>query len=182
MQSYSVLETGQGTEAPQPSHLWHQSQERAFRPTDGIYRGLVPVSPDVALTRFAVLVKRVLKDLHDRGLSDDEIVDLTGVGKSTFHRWQSRQFGASGPQPQKVRAFFDGAGVAVKHAYDALGWVPDDETPAQPEPDIPPEVRELLRRLRDPNVPRKEREFIQETLRSLIARRTPAQGAAKPAR
>jgi len=182
MQSRSVTETCQGSGAAQLSHTWHLSQERVSGPMDGIYGDLVPVSRDVGFMRFAVLVRRTLTDAHDRGLSDEDIEQMTGVGKSTFHRWQKRQFGASGPQAQKVSAFFNGLGVPVKHAFDALGYGPDDEAPETPEPEIPTEVRELLRQLNDPNVPKREKEFIREHLRMLISRRDRRSGTAKPHR
>lgn len=157
----------------------YQAREQECRPIFGIYLGVVPVSRSVANDRFARLVKRVLDAAHERGLTDKDIAKMTGVGTSTFHRWQSNQIGASGPQPEKVRQFFEGLGVQVKVAFDMLGWASNEVVAAEPEPDIPPDVKELLRRLRDPNVPKREKEFIAETIKSLIARPRPNVGAAK---
>jgi hypothetical protein len=50
----------------------------------------VVVSRDVARANFGAFVRRTLRAAHDRGLTDDAIARVTGVGDSTFHRWDGR--------------------------------------------------------------------------------------------
>jgi len=117
------------------------------------------------------MVAELLIEAHERGLTDQEIETLTTVSTSTFHRWKGGKLGVNGPNPEKVRAFFVGLGKDPAVAYEALGWTVAGETQVASEPEIPAHVRELLRRLRDPNVDDREKDFITETLKSLVARR-----------
>jgi transcriptional regulator with XRE-family HTH domain len=137
------------------------------------YRVAVAVSKDVANAHFAAFVRRQLAAARARGMRDSDIEKATGITNSTFHRWQRGEFGKTGPSAEAVRKFCDGLEIPRKQAADILGWSAEDAPREAPEPELPPEIRELLRRLRDPNVPRREKEFISETLKSLIARTVP---------
>lgn len=74
------------------------------------------------------------------------------------------------PELEKVRAFCEGLGVSVVGAMTALGLNPAARDNPEPEPPMPPEIRRVLRLLADPNVPDKDKVFLQETLRMLVDR------------
>jgi transcriptional regulator with XRE-family HTH domain len=95
----------------------------------------VAASADVNRARFARFVARVLVDAHERGMSDDDIAAATGVGSSTFHRWQKGQF-TRAPSIEKVRSFCVGLGVKPRVALLALGIEEGRDDP-EPEPAIP---------------------------------------------
>lgn len=125
-------------------------------------------APDVSRVRFARFVARVLDDARDRGLTDKDIAERTGVGASTFHRWQRGDF-ARAPEIGRVRAFCAGLGVPARDALRALGIEEGRDDP-EPEPAMDPDVRRVLRALADPNVSDQEKLVIREMLK-MIARR-----------
>jgi transcriptional regulator with XRE-family HTH domain len=135
-------------------------------------------SRDVINLRFGRFIKNALNDCRSRGMTDEDIENATGVTYGTFHRWARGQLGRTGPQITKVRKFCEGTGASYAQALALLGLSGDDTAAvAPPEPQIPADVRELLRRLNDPNVPAGEKIFIRETFRSLVARpKLPAGG------
>ena len=124
--------------------------------------------PDVARARFATFVARTLDSARRRGMTDKDIAAATGIGASTFHRWR-RGEGRELPEIEKVVAFCEGLGVSPAGALAALGLNPARDNPA-PEAPTPPEVRRILRLLADPNVPDKDKVFLQETLKMLADR------------
>lgn len=132
----------------------------------------MPVAMDVRLERFRRWVAATLQDARGRGLTDNDIRDKTGLSVTTWHRWQSGKFGRLGPQPDAVYRYCDGLSLPRSEPANILGWTGENRIiPVEPAPDIPPDVRELLRRLRDPNVPEQEKVFISETIKSLVGRR-----------
>lgn len=153
--------------ARQQSHGRDRSRPRDGRPTNGTYRDNVTTSPDVSRVRFSRFVARVLADARDRGMTDRDIAAATGVGASTFHRWQAGKF-TTAPDLDKVRAFCAGLGVPPEAALLALGLAPGRDDP-EPEPAIEPDVRRILRTLADPNVPDVRKIAIRGMLR-LVAR------------
>lgn len=113
-------------------------------------------------------------------MTDAAIEEATGITNSTFHRWQKGNFGRTGPSAHTVWKFCDGLGIPRKVAADLLGWSTDESVVIGPEPELPSDFREILRRLRDPNVPETEKFHIRETIRSLAARpKTPTGAAAR---
>lgn len=144
-----------------------RSRPRDNRPANATYVVGMPVPRDVARARFATFVRRALMAARDRGMTDRQIAKETGLAASTFHRWQ-RGEGRELPELEKVRAFCAGTGANLSEALDALGMSGRRDTP-EPEPLIPPEMRAIMRRLADPNVPEKEKMVITEMLR-LLAR------------
>lgn len=151
-------------------HPRQRSQPWDNRPTNGTYRDNVASSDgagELARVRFARLVSRVLADARDRGMTDHTIAEATGVGVSTFHRWQRGDF-TRAPGLDRVRAFCAGLGVPVEPALLALG-VTGGRDDAEPEPAIEPDVRRILRMLADPAVPDERKVAIRGMLR-LIAR------------
>lgn len=99
-------------------------------------------------------------------MTDQDIVQATGIGQSTFHRWQGMTGGL--PNVEKVRAFANGLDVPLRPALIALGL---DSTAAAPEPELDPDLRPIARRLADPNVSEAEKTAIRNMLR-LISRQT----------
>jgi transcriptional regulator with XRE-family HTH domain len=122
--------------------------------------------------RFAQFVARTLSSARDRGMTDRDIHAATGVPPSTFHRWQ-KGLVATAPDLDKVKRFCEGLGVSVTAAMTALGMAPGRDN-TEPEPPLPPEIRVILRRLADPNVPESDKLVIREMLKLLAqqARRT----------
>lgn len=96
-------------------------------------------------------------------MTDSDIAKATGVGSSTFHRWQDGDF-ITMPKLEKVTAFCEGLGVPVKAAMLALG-VEEGRDDPEPEPAIPPDMRQILRALANPGVSDRDKEVIREMLR-----------------
>jgi len=122
------------------------------------------ISREVALARFAAFVKRALREARDRGMTDQDIQRVTGVGQSTFHRWQKGD-GTNLPTINKVRTFCDGLEIPLRPALIALGM--DDTREPTPEPPLDPDLHRLARILRDPNVREDEKQAIRHTVRML---------------
>lgn len=130
----------------------------------------MPAAPEARKAAFAVLVKRALETAkRERGWSVPRIAQESGVGDSTIYRWRDGDWKRS-PQPEQVVAFCDALGLRTETAFRIL-WPSRGDRPAEPDPaPIPPDVQEVLRRLRDPNVPEQEKYFIARTLSGLIGR------------
>lgn len=125
---------------------------------------MVVVSLDVARANFARFVRRGLVSARQRGLTDDKIAELTGVGDSTFHRWAKGEW-KQRPKIDNVVKFCVGLGLDQQEALRALG-IADDRL-APPEPITTPEVRAIERMLNDPHLSAEEKAFILQTLRML---------------
>lgn len=136
------------------------------------YSEAMPVAMEVRLDRFRAWVSRTLRDARERGLTDEAIRAATGLSVTTWHRWKAGKFGRLGPGPDAVYRYCDGLGLSRSEPANILGWTGENRIIAvEPAPEIPADVRELLRRLRDPNVPEPEKLFISETIKSLVGRR-----------
>jgi transcriptional regulator with XRE-family HTH domain len=142
---------------------------REVRPDFGAYGLLVGVALEVRRDRFARLVRRVLDEARQRGMTNADIANATGVPKSTFYRWRDSDWSRD-PSGSHVRSFFDGLNVPVSVAYNALDWADPDIGAVQPDPPLDPEFREILRKLRDPNVDESEKQFLRESIKMLAAR------------
>jgi transcriptional regulator with XRE-family HTH domain len=161
---------------PEDTHAWQQSHPSDNRPTNGTQTDDVAASPApssptpaVARARFARFVKAALDAARDRGMTDKDIQQATGIGPSTFHRWR-RGEGRELPELEKVRAFCDGLGVSVTGAMTALGLNPAARDNPEPEPPLPPEVRKILRALADPNVAEADKLVLREFLKMAAER------------
>lgn len=150
------------------SHPREHFRPREQRPANGTYRDRVAASSDVNRVRFARFVARVLSDARDRGMNDDEIERVTGVGSSTFHRWQKGQF-TRAPSIEKVRAFCTGLGIKPRVALLALGLEEGRDSP-EPEPAMDPDVRLILQALASPNIGDTDKAVIRATLQMLAQR------------
>lgn len=120
--------------------------------------------------KFGRFVTRVLAEAKTRGMTIPDIERATGVSKSTFYRWRDSDW-TKDPRASQVRAFCDGLGVPYQQAYRLLGWSENGE-PQAPEPlEMEPDMQEVARRLRDPNVPAAEKQEIRAMIRYLARRR-----------
>jgi hypothetical protein len=126
------------------------------------------VDPAVARARFAVFVERALENARAAGLTDREIYRRSSVSTSTFHRWRLAE-GRTLPKLPQVRAFCEATGASVEEAMRVLGMA-DSAPEATPEPPLPRDVRVILRRLADPNVDEREKDFIRQSLAMLAER------------
>jgi len=104
-------------------------------------------------------------------MTDRDIAAATGVNPSTFHRWQRGDFRA--PGIDKVRAFCAGLDIPPQAALLALGLT-EGRTNPEPEPTIEPDIRTILRRLADPNVPEDHKQAMRTVLRMLAQQRVPS--------
>lgn len=178
MQSYADTLAIGAILDPIQSRIWEYARLRDHAPTDGTYCDDVsPTSPDVARVRFARFVARALTDARERGMTDDDIAQATGVGASTFHRWQRGHF-VRAPGLDRVRAFCVGLDIPARSALLALGLEDGRDDPA-PEPVVDPDVRAVLRRLADPSVSDEDKTAIRAVLR-MLARRTVQAQARQP--
>jgi hypothetical protein len=154
---------------------WLTGQRPPAQPCTGMhgtYSDTMPVAIEVRLERFRKWVASTLLNARERGMTDNDIRAATGLSVTTWHRWQSGKFGRLGPQPDAVYRFCDGLGLPRSEPAKILGWTGEHEiVKVDIPPEIPPDIRELLRRLRDPNVPQPEKVFISETIKSLVGRR-----------
>lgn len=149
---------------------WQRTRRWQRKRWSATYGDRVSPSPEVNRQRFARFVARVLNDARDRGMTDRDIETATGVGASTFHRWQRGQF-STNPDIGRVTAFCEGLGIPTRSALLALGAEDARDDPA-PEPAIDPDVRKILRALADPNVSDTDKLVIRETLKMLANRVT----------
>lgn len=147
------------------------SRPRDNRPAKGTYLLVVSDSLDVRRTKFAALVRRGLNDVKiQRGWGITDVVKESGVGRTTLHRWTGGDW-TEDPQAAKVRDFCDSVGVDVDQAFHILWPSRNRGRPDEPEPPaLDPDIVRLLRKISDPNTPKFEREFIQESLRLLALR------------
>jgi hypothetical protein len=102
-------------------------------------------------------------------MTNDDITAATKVPKTTFYRWRDGDWNRD-PSASHVRAFFEGLQVPVTVAYAALDWADQDAGPAEAEPPLEPEFREILRKLQDPTVPEAEKQFLRESIKMLASR------------
>lgn len=168
MQRYAESVGGRRKELARRRRQWHRDRPPNKTAGHAPYGDRVAASPDVNRARFARFVRRTLDLAHDRGMTDHDIHDATGVPSSTFHRWARGDF-RTAPSITRVRQFCDGLGADPRAAMAALGFT-DERTRTEPEPDLPPEIRVILRRLADPNVSDAEKALIHEMLAMLAAR------------
>lgn len=150
------------------TRTWERTHAWDGTPENGTYGLLVATSSDVNRQRFAKFVTRVLADARDRKMTDEDIVEVTGVGSSTFHRWQGGDFRRM-PELEKVKAFCEGLGVPVRAAMLALG-VEEGRDETEPDPAVDPDIRRILRALADPNVSDEDKLVIREMLKMAAAR------------
>ncbi len=142
-------------------------------------RGSGEVNP-LDKVRFSRWVGSALGRARARGLTDDDIADLTGVGASTFHRWRRGEF-TRAPELARIRHFCKGLGENLDDALTALGMRPGRDNP-EPEPPLPREVKIILRALGDPNKPDAEKVVIREMLLMLAARAEATEPRRRPPR
>jgi transcriptional regulator with XRE-family HTH domain len=139
--------------------------------------GAVEDSPQAAFARF---VRRAIDDARrDRGWTITELATHTGVGRSTVFRWLAGDW-QDYPELAKVRGFCAALDVPVAAAFHALGVPGTAPAPAEPaaphrrsptgEPGMDADVRVILGRLADPNVPAAEKKLIRDLLRYLASR------------
>ena len=60
------------------------------------YSDDMPVTTEARLERFRKWVADALLAARERGLTDNDIRDKTGLSVTTWHRWQSGKFGRLG--------------------------------------------------------------------------------------
>jgi transcriptional regulator with XRE-family HTH domain len=128
-------------------------------------------SVDVRRRAYAAFVQRVTAHAEEtRGLSIPRIADLAGIDNGTIYRWRDAT-GKRLPTPESVVAFCDALGIPPAVAFAILWPGKDDQAPeAEPlpqDPDIERQMRELLRKISDPNVPEAEKVTIRATIRHL---------------
>lgn len=128
-------------------------------------------SAQVRAAKFGRFVNRVLREAREqRGMTVDDIVKATGVSSATLYRWRSGDW-TKDPRASQVRSFCEGLGVPVSIAYRLLGWAEEGE-PQPTEPlELEPDMHEVARRLRDPNVSEAEKQEIRAMIRYLARRR-----------
>jgi transcriptional regulator with XRE-family HTH domain len=124
--------------------------------------------PDQRHARFAALVTRLLAAAKDRGMTIADIEAATGVGSSTWYRWEGQQWTAS-PRADLVRGFVEGLGGKLDDAHEALGWSVVSATRRAPEPiSEDAHVRAVARALNDPNVTQREKIKIRRLIRAVL--------------
>lgn len=97
-----------------------------------------------------------------KGLTQDELADLTGVSRTTISRWERGDGGRY--EPDQVRAVFDALGQDIREAVVLLGFATRDQLGLPPEPPrlFDAVTEEAIRILRDPSVPdERKREWIE---------------------
>jgi len=155
-------------------HAWQHGRVWQSKMLPNGYPDGVPVSRAVINSRFSAWVGSVMRRARERGMTDKDIEQATGVPIRTLHHWQANELGPQGPTPRTVYAFCDGMGEKRTTAAGLLDWSVDEtvtDAPTIELPTAPPEVHQLLRTLNDPNVSKREKDYIRETLRRLAERK-----------
>lgn len=134
-------------------------------------------SIEVRRRNFAAFVRRVTDQAATRGWSIPRIATDSGISNATIYRWRDGT-GTRSPLPEQVVAFCDALGIPPAVPF-AILWPGRDDKPAEPEPlpadpDIERQMRELLRRIADPNVAEAEKLTIRATIRHLAGEPAPA--------
>ena len=122
---------------------------------------------------FARFVRRAIDDAREeRGWTVTDLATHTGVGRSTVFRWLAGDW-QDYPELAKVRGFCAALDLPVAAAFRALG-LPDAGTVPRrrggEEGPVEADVRVILERLADPNVPAEEKHHIRDLLRYLARR------------
>lgn len=131
------------------------------------YRQVVSTNIAVRRSKFAVFVRNALEGARiQRGWTIAQVIDETGVGKTTLYRWLNGNW-VEDPEAGKVRDFCDGLDIPAEQAFRIL-WPSkvDRATPPEPAP-MDPDVLVLLRRLADSNTNEQTKEFIRSSIRHL---------------
>lgn len=133
----------------------------------------MPASIDVRRDAFAAWVRRVTEHADDtRRLSIPRIAKRAGINDATIYRWRDGTM-VGLPKPEQVVAFSDALDIPPSVPFAILWPGKDDEAP-EPEPlpadpDVERQVRELMRRLADPDVDDGEKTSIRATIRHLTS-------------
>ncbi|MFC0031017.1 helix-turn-helix domain-containing protein [Micromonospora chaiyaphumensis] len=132
--------------------------------------GSAEVSPQMAFARF---VRRAIDDAREeRGWTVTDLATHTGVGRSTVFRWLAGDW-QDYPELAKVRGFCAALDLPVAAAFRALGLPDAGAVPRRrgaEEGAVEADVRVILERLADPNVPAEEKHHIRDLLRYLARR------------
>lgn len=113
------------------------------------YRHRVPASDNPRGEAFASLIREARRQ---RGWTQDKLVEVSGVSRSTILRWEAGD--ASRPDPDQVRAACRALGVDPRRAAVALGYLSPEEADPPGEPrKLTPEEEEVVSILQDPGVP-----------------------------
>ncbi|MFF0656127.1 MULTISPECIES: helix-turn-helix transcriptional regulator [Micromonospora] len=132
--------------------------------------GSADVSPQMAFARF---VRRAIDAAREeRGWTVTDLATHTGVGRSTVFRWLAGDW-QDYPELAKVRGFCAALDLPVAAAFRALGLPDAGSVPRRRGAEDGPveaDVRVILDRLADPNVPAEEKHHIRDLLRYLARR------------
>jgi hypothetical protein len=155
------------------------SRVRGHLSKNGDYGHPVPPPIGVRKKAFAAFVARAIRVAEtDRGWSVPRIAEearRTGskLSNQTIYRWKDGDW-VKAPDPDAVLAFCDVLDIDPKHAW-AILWPGKNEAAPPPEPaPLGPDIEQLARRLRDPNVSEAEKVTIRATVRHLAGRSTSA--------
>lgn len=147
-------------------------RRKAIIATNGEYVCAVPPSVSVRRDRFAQWVRRILAHAQTtKGWSVPKIAEMAGIGSNTIYRWRDGR-GLTLPKPEQVVSFCDTVGQPAQVALRILWPGKHDEAPPAEMPAIPDDLLVIARKLQDPNVPERERYYLQETIRQLADRPT----------
>jgi len=135
-----------------------KSRQREHRQTEPTERAL----------RFALFVRRALKEARAAGMTIADIETATGVSQGTFYRWRDASWTAD-PRGTQVRAFCVGLGIPPDAAFRLLEWEasPPADRPAGVHPGLPETVRRIMHTLNDPNVSEDDKRVVEGVLEML---------------
>lgn len=177
MGAYSRVFVQEIDDLPPPPHTWGSDRVQGSLSKNGDYGQVVPPPIGVRKKAFAAFVSRAIRMAEDdRGWSVPRIAaEARSMGSKlsnqTIYRWRDGDW-AKAPDPDAVLAFCDALDIDPKHAW-AILWPGKNEAAPPPEPaPIDPDIAQLMRRLRDPNVSEAEKTTIRATVRHLIGRTT----------
>lgn len=153
---------------PRRDREWFRGQEDL--PDHGKYRLRMSTSAQVRAAKFGLFVDRLLREARARGMTIEEIAKATRVSSATMYRWRNADW-TKDPRASQVRTFCEGLGAPVQVAYRLLGWT-EEGRPQPSEPlELEPEMHDLARELRDPNVSEARKQEIRTVIRLLRRRR-----------
>lgn len=115
-------------------------------------------------------VNRALRNAEvARGWSVPRVAEESGVGQNTIYRWSKGEW-REYPKGELVEAFCDALDIPASAAFSVLWPGKVGKPTATPPAPLEPDLEQLARKLRDPNVLDAEKYHIRETVRSLAAR------------
>lgn len=176
MSAYSGVFAQEIDDLPPPLRARKSPNTQGILSKSGDYGLLVAPPLERRLASFTAFVNRAIRMAkEDRGWSVPDIARNANqagdkLSNQTIYRWAKGQWDQGVPKPEAVLAFCDALDIPPQAAFTLLWPGKNDATPPPEPAPLDPDIEQLARRLRDPNVSEAEKVTIRATVRHLAGR------------